>query len=272
MPKKVKKAEPVIEAAPDAEPQVQEPPPPEPTEQEKQQLIDAQLQDPTCFAHIALDFQMGAAATSQTMQSYVRRRKQQYLDAHSRFKRRRTDIVAASNAKVSGLASALRAQLTASDAVLTAMRRTFGDDKALQSMSSEEAVNQLWTAMDAQFIKRQGLFDTFSSSARRIEEQRKLSIRHEIGAVLAECTDTGLLPPPRVAASFQCKREAAEQLVAGKLQCYAQLTVRLEDSDAALKTQCEDDFKDGRLRWSQLNDKDKHKDKDTPKAAASKSA
>lgn len=253
--KKAKKeatVEPVVEPEPEIE---KEPTPPsEPTAEEKQQQIDALLQSPTCFEHIVLDFEMGAA--SQTMQSYTQRRKQQYLDAHSRFELRRTNIVEDCNRAVASLANTVRKELMASDAKLKTMRDAFTNEKTLQRIGDEETVNAQWTAMSAEFSKRQSVFDTFSASAKRIEEQRTSQIEQEIDAVLSECTNTGLIPPDRVAVSLQCKHDATERLVADKLKCYAQFTVRLEDSDAELKAKCEDEFKDGRLRWSQLKEQE----------------
>jgi len=266
--KKPPKKEEVVEAVAEAEPEIEkEPTPtPEPTAEEKQQQIDALLEEPTSFEHIVLDHE--TEAPSQAMKRYTERRKQQYLDAHSHFELRRKAIVADCNGAVASLANTVRKELTVSDTKLKAMRDAFVDEKALQRIGDEEAMNAQWTAMSTEFSRRQSIFDTFSASAKGIEEQRKSQIAQEIDALIAACNSTGLITPKRVDASVQCKHEQTEQKIAAKLKCYAQFTVRLEDSDAELKAKCEDEFKDGKLRWSQLKEPKQPKEEEKEEAVS----
>jgi len=115
MPKKAKNDKKAEEAKkPDPEPEPEpEPEPPEPTEEEKQKAIELKLQDPQNVNDVVLDFEL--ESSSEKMLKYITNKKQQYVDAHNKFKENEIVINVEYNNKLSIAINNIRDQNETSD-------------------------------------------------------------------------------------------------------------------------------------------------------------
>ena len=212
---------------------------------------DALLRDPQCPRDIVLDF--GLDAPSSKMQSYILRRKEQYLSAHSLFKQRHAKIMEQCNIDIAALANAVRRQIQTSDHILKDIATVFCDEGRLSEMAEVTDVDEYWALITKEFALRQTLSGDFDTQSQRVERQRRDHVNTQINALQADCAQTGLVPLHRIAQSMQPKQESIAQFAGDRLKCYTQFIRTLRNRDIKLEAEYADQYRDGTLRWNQLH-------------------
>ena len=232
------------EAEPESEPETHEP-----TEEEKQREIELKLEYPQSIDDIVLDFEL--EAPSAKIQKYLLIRKQRYIDAHNKFKENDKKINIECNEEISIAANNVRYQIKASNKILSDLLSIFKNDEKLSSIKEIE-VDQCWKLIEKEFSEREILFNNFTATSNKIESVRRSAIQSEIQNLFMSCIDTALLPPNKIEKSLQPKIMAMNELITKKTKFYEEFVMRLRENDAKLTEEHEDQYKDGKLRWNQL--------------------
>lgn len=258
MPKKTKKGKkkksPPIEEQPkeevEAEPEPEpEPEPQEPTEEEKQREIELKLENPQSIDDIVLDFEL--EAPSEKIQKYVLMKKQRYVEAHNKFKEGNFKINTECNEEISIAADNVRHEIQASDKILCDIVSIFKNEEKLSSMTEME-VDECWKLINKEFSERKILFNNFTTISTKIENVRRSAIQTEIENLSMTCINTALLPPNKIEKSLQSKINAMKELITKKTEFYDEFVMRINENDSKLIKEYEDQYKDGKLRWNQL--------------------
>ena len=195
------------------------------------------------------------------MQKYILHRKQQYIEAHDKFKENEMKINKECNEEISIAANNVRYQIETSNKIFQDILSIFKNEDKLSNMT-QIYIDECLELINKEFSERQILFNNFATNSNKIENIRKSAIQTEIQNLFQSCIDTGLLPPHKIEKSLQPKITTINQLIAKKTKFYAEFVMRLNENDSKLKQQYEDQYKDGKLRWNQLQ-RDKNKENQT---------